>query len=231
MDQPFSQRWAQMVVGRWPWVLIIWVVATILFRLFAPAWKDVAYDGDFEYLPKEMSSVAAGSLLDEAFPGIRSRSQVVLIIGRENNELKPNDDIVGLDLLRRLYHRLGEAYWQRAIDFGYDSGPIDQAGEAGNWLRLAREAFDQSIEIDGQLYERIANELPDIPPTATEPRMAIAYWDRFTLLEQLQQPPEEIATDVEAALRLAPDIPKLVKPIAERDLNCVEIVVGRDVLE
>ena len=68
----------------------------------------MAYDGDFEYLPTKMSSVAGGQLLDEAFPDVRSRSQIVLVLGRTSGELTKRDEIVGLDLLRRLYHRLGE---------------------------------------------------------------------------------------------------------------------------
>ena len=112
----FSDRWAHAVTSRWRWVLLAWLVVTVSIRLAAPNWNDVAYDGDFEYLPADMPSVEGGHLLDEAFPGERSRSQIVLVLGRDTDSLTKTDQIVGLDLLRRLYHRLGESSWQRAIE-------------------------------------------------------------------------------------------------------------------
>ena len=99
-------------------MLLIWVIVAVAVRLAAPPWNSVAYDGDFEYLPATMSSVAGGRLLDQAFPGERSRSQIVLVLGRDASPLTKKDSIVGLDLLRRLYHRLGEVCWQRAIQYG-----------------------------------------------------------------------------------------------------------------
>ena len=61
---------------------LVWVLVAVAVRLAAPPWNRVAYDGDFEYLPADMSSVAGGRLLDQAFPGERSRSQIVLVLGR-----------------------------------------------------------------------------------------------------------------------------------------------------
>ena len=115
MPRSLSKRWADGVTSRWQWVLIAWIVVALGLRLVAPAWNDIALDGDFDYLPKSMTSVAGGALLDEAFPGERSRSQVVLIVGRENGKLNKDDEIVGLDLLRRVYHRLAEVCWRLSL--------------------------------------------------------------------------------------------------------------------
>lgn len=219
MQRSLSHRWARLVTDRWKWVLLGWLLFAIVIRIAAPAWKDVAYDGDFEYLPAEMSSVAGGRLLDRAFPDERSRSQIVLVLGREVGELQKNDDIVGLDLLRRLYHRLGEVCWQRAIKQGYQGGPADESSEAVPWIQLARDAFDQAIAADESFYERIAEVVPDDPPTMYEPRMAIAYYDRGQLLEAWGESGDAVGKDFEAALVLMPDLPTAAVPIEERNLE------------
>ncbi len=197
----------------------VWIVVVIGMRVAAPPWKDIAYDGDFDYLPPTMSSVAGGNLLDRAFPGERSRSQLVLVLGRDRGPLKKQDEIVGLDLLRRLYHRLGEVSWQRAIAYGYQGGPPIDGSPSAPWLKLAREAFDRSISIDGRFYERIADQVPPDAPTMDEPRMAIAHWDRGKLLELWGESEEAVGEDFEAALILMERLPELAIPIEDRELD------------
>ena len=218
MQPSFSHRWAQVVTNKWGLVLLAWVILAAVLVIVAPAWKDVAYDGDFEYLPDQMSSVAGGRLLDEAFPGERSRSQIVLVLGREAGTLEKDDVIVALDLLRRLYHRLGEVCWQRAIEQGYSGGPPDETSDSVQWIQLARDAFDHSIAVDDSFYEQIAEQVPDDAPTLYEPRMAIAYWDRGRLLEAWGDSPEAVGKDFEAALVLMPDLPNAALSIEQRDL-------------
>ena len=197
MHESISYRWAKQVT-RYRWIILtVWFLGAILIRSVAPAWNDVAYDGDFEYLPTKMSSVAGGHLLDEAFPDVRSRSQIVLVLGRTTGELTKRDEIVGLDLLRRLYHRLGEVSWQRAIEYGYSGGPIQEDTKSAQWIKLAREAFDHSIAVDESFYERISAQVPSDAPNLREPRMAIAYWDRGKLLETLEEPEEDVGRDFE----------------------------------
>jgi len=218
MQESLSHRWAKQVTRFWWVILLVWFLGTITIRAIAPTWNDVAYDGDFEYLPDTMSSVAGGQLLDEAFPDERSRSEIVLVLGREDGELTKRDEIVGLDLLRRLYHRLGEVSWQRAIEYGYQGGPAKDNTKSAQWIKLAREAFDHSITVDESFYERISDEVPPNAPQLQEPRMAIAYWDRGKLLEELEEPDADVGRDFEAALVFVPDLPKLAIPIEERDL-------------
>lgn len=219
MHESISYRWAKQVTKYWWVILTVWFLGAILIRSIAPAWNEVAYDGDFEYLPTKMSSVAGGRLLDEAFPDVRSRSQIVLVLGRTTGELTKRDEIVGLDLLRRLYHRLGEVSWQRAIDYGYAGGPIKENTKSAQWIKLAREAFDHSIAVDESFYERISDQVPSDVPALREPRMAIAYWDRGKLLEALEEPAEDVGRDFEAALIFVPDLPKIAVAIDERDLT------------
>jgi RND superfamily putative drug exporter len=219
MPRSLSVSWAKAVTRWWHLVLIAWVVVAVGLRVIAPAWNDIAFDGDFEYLPANMTSVAGGHLLDEAFPGVRSRSQIVLVLGRSDQKLSPEDDIVGLDLLRRLYHRLAEVSWRRAIEFGYKDGAIENAGPAAPWLRLTQKALDESISIDERFYDRIAANVPEDLPTLSEPRMAIAHWDRGKFLEAIGESEEAIGVDFEAALRLMPDLPTIATPIQQRDLG------------
>ena len=218
MYESLSSRWANAVLARPWWVLAAWLILAVVIRVTAPSWNDVAYDGDFEYLPANMSSVAGGRLLDDAFPEERSRSQIVLVIGREDEKLKKNDEIVSLDLVRRLYHRLGEVCWQRAIRYGYQGGAPDDSA-AGTWIVQARESFDRSIAADETFYERISEQVSDAPPNPREPRMAIAYYDRGKLLEAIGASEDEVGRDFEAALVLMPELPMEVPPIEQRDLK------------
>jgi RND superfamily putative drug exporter len=142
----------------------------------------------------------------------------VLVIGRQSGELIKSDDIVGLDLMRRLYHRLGEVSWQRAIQYGYQGGLPAEGSRSASWIRLAREALDRSIAADEAFYELIVEQVPDSAPTLREPRMAIAYWDRGRLLELWDDPEDSHAEDFEAALVLMPELPKVAPAIEQRDL-------------
>ncbi|QDT01892.1 Putative membrane protein YdgH [Rubripirellula lacrimiformis] len=218
MHHSLSHRWARLVTRHWWLILLGWVFVAITLRLAAPPWNDVAYDGDFDYLPAQMSSVAGGKLLDQAFPGERSRSQIVLVLARQSESMHKNDQIVGLDLLRRLYHRLGEVSWQRAIENGYQQGMPAEDDPAAPWVTLALEAFGHSIEADKRFYESIADSVPDDAPTLTQPRMAIAYWDRGRLLETIGDSDEAVEKDFEAALVLMPRLPTEAVPIDQRPL-------------
>ena len=220
MSDSASNRWASLIVARWRLVLLAWIVVATVLILIAPRWRDIALDGDFDYLPSDKNSVEAGRLLDDAFQGQRSRSEIVLVLGRDDGELAPNDSIVGLDLLRRLHHRMGEVCWKIAVSrHGYEQGAIDQSGDAGPWLTRALESFSRSIEIDERFYEAIAEQVPDREPTLTEPRMAIAYWDRAQLLEKTGDPDGAFANDFQDALVLVPDIQAIAEPIGDRDLD------------
>ena len=77
MNPSLSERWAATVLKRRVFILLGWLAATIAIRMLAPTWNEIAFDGDFEYLPAEMNSVAGGKLLDEAFPEVRPRFSLI----------------------------------------------------------------------------------------------------------------------------------------------------------
>jgi RND superfamily putative drug exporter len=219
MQRRSSHRWSRWILRHGGWVLLTWMLCTIAIRIASPGWDQVAYDGDFEYLPAEMSSVAGGRLLDEAFPGERSRSQIVLVLAREDGKFSKRDSIVGLDLLRRLYHRLAEVSWQRALEYGYEGGPPVDGTPWARWIQLARDALDQSIAADEVFYDLLGDQVPDDAPNLFEPRVAIAYWDRGKLREAWGEPEEAVGEDFEAALIFMPDLPTMAVPIADRPLK------------
>ncbi|MEL6107931.1 MAG: MMPL family transporter [Planctomycetota bacterium] len=226
MHSEGTGRLTRLVTTQWRWVLAAWLALSLGCFFGAPRWKDIAYDGDFEYLPSKMSTVAATQVLNEAFPGDRSRSQIVLLLGRENEPITPEDEIVGDDLLRRLHHRLAEVCWQRAIRLGYEGGPIDQAPvPSQKWLARALEGFDASIRADEQFYEAFTANVPEHAPSLTEPRMAIAFYDRATLKESLGGDENETGTDYQDALTLVPEIASLAEPIIDRDLSAWESLI------
>jgi putative drug exporter of the RND superfamily len=214
-----ADTWARLV-GRYRLGIVVgWLLVAIGSRLLAPSWDQVAFDGDFDYLPATMSSVAGGRLLDEAFPGDRARSQVVLFLGREYADLNKRDELVGLDLLRRLHHRLAEVSWQRAISQGYVGGEFSPNAPWAHWIEVTEESLNNAIDIDQQFYDLLSERLPETEATLDEPRLAIAYWDRAILRESLKVETEKIASDYEAALVLYPGLPKHSVPVAERDLS------------
>ncbi len=82
---------ARLVTQRWWLVILIWVLGSIGLRIFAPRWNDVTHDGDLAYLPANMASVTGERLLEEAFPGQLSKSQVVIVLSRPNSRLRGED--------------------------------------------------------------------------------------------------------------------------------------------
>lgn len=227
---PLSDRLAQSVHRHRIAIVVFWVVAAIFARVFSPDWKSIAYDGDFDYLPASMPSVAGERLLDEAFPTQRSRSQIVLVVARNQNEvvdgaaiLDEQDEVVALDLLRRLYHRMAEVTLAKipaSSEAEHDarhgeSDPVDAQTALRN---DARVFLDETIRLD-QLYFKLLTELElteRVPPDQL--RLVLAYWDRGNLLQQLGEE-EPAAFDIQAALTLEPTIATKAQSVHERDLK------------
>ena len=80
---------------------MVWVLLVAAFRTVAPRWSDVMVDGDFAYLPDTMTSVRGERLLDAAFPEKLAKSQVVLIVARNDGPLTEADFAVADALSQR----------------------------------------------------------------------------------------------------------------------------------
>lgn len=211
-------RFSTFIVSNAKWILLLWVVVAILVRGTAPPWRTLALDGDFEYLPADKQSVAAENVLNRAFPTDRSRSQIVVVIGREDKRFDRADELASLDLLRRLHHRLAEVLLQRA-ELSVDHLDPDQ-GKLRREVLLSRakDSLDEAIRIDEAYFselQKVGNR-GSVPPETI--RLTMAYWDRALLLQALGDE-EASAFDMQAAFILDPDIAKHAIPIPQRGLQ------------
>ncbi len=98
----------QFVAHRWGWTILAWVGLAVLLVCVAPRWDDVTNDGDLAYMPARMTSVRGEQLLAEAFPEDKSKSQIALVVVREDAPLTP-DDLAVLDRLASRFP-LGEEH-------------------------------------------------------------------------------------------------------------------------
>lgn len=82
------------------WVLVLagWILLAAVVHWAAPRWDDVTRDGDFAYLPDQMTSVQGERLLEAAFPEGLSKSQIILVVARQDGPLQGVDYAVA-DLL------------------------------------------------------------------------------------------------------------------------------------
>ncbi len=92
---------AAMITRRWVWVLAGWLGVLAVVHWLAPPWDSITRDGDFAYLPAEMTSVRGERLLEAAFPEGLSKSQVAVVVARQDGPLNTFDFAVA-DRLERL---------------------------------------------------------------------------------------------------------------------------------
>lgn len=92
---------AAVIVRRWGWVLGVWLVVLAVAHQLAPPWDSITRDGDFAYLPPEMTSVRGERLLEAAFPEGLSKSQIAIVVARTDGPLNAFDFAVA-DRLERL---------------------------------------------------------------------------------------------------------------------------------
>lgn len=81
-----------LVSRRWKVFLIGWLICFGLIKLLAPNWKDVARDGEFNHLPKEMVSIQGEKRFAEAFPDDLLASSVVVVVRREGGRLTEDEE-------------------------------------------------------------------------------------------------------------------------------------------
>ncbi|QJW97437.1 MMPL family transporter [Frigoriglobus tundricola] len=82
----------RLVEQAWPAFLLLWAVLFVALWFGAPAWEQVGKTGQFIYLPADAPSNRATATFDEAFPGQRAGSGIVLVVTRaDGQELRPED--------------------------------------------------------------------------------------------------------------------------------------------
>ncbi|MCA9178021.1 MAG: MMPL family transporter [Planctomycetales bacterium] len=103
------------VTRNWQVVLTFWAGLTLVLGLVAPSWDQITNDGDFAYLPADVSSVQAEKILEEAFPRDRAKSQVAVVLFRKDGPLDESDlGHVAYDMARRLHNLYAVAAITRA---------------------------------------------------------------------------------------------------------------------
>jgi putative drug exporter of the RND superfamily len=95
----FFHRLGEFVARRWIVVLAVWIALVAAVRYCAPRWDDVTRDGDFAYLPDDMTSVRGTKLLEAAFPDYFSKSTVAIVLARDTGRLTTDDLAVAERLL------------------------------------------------------------------------------------------------------------------------------------
>jgi RND superfamily putative drug exporter len=80
-----------IVEKAWPVLLVGWVAVLVGLYYFAPAWNQISSSGELAFLPADSPSRRAETQFDEAFPGERVGSRIVLVISRSKGELQPTD--------------------------------------------------------------------------------------------------------------------------------------------
>lgn len=80
-----------LVTRYWPLVFIAWGAVFLILHFAAPAWDDVARDGDFAYLPSSVASVQGEKLRSAAFGKSDAQSDVVIVLARRDGPLTEPD--------------------------------------------------------------------------------------------------------------------------------------------
>jgi RND superfamily putative drug exporter len=99
------QRLGNRVVRHWRLSLAVWLVLAVcangiltgwlnklgLFAVQIPGWQDIAEDGEFAFLPKDMPSIQAENLFRKAFPNDHLASSVVIVVRHRSTQIDDND--------------------------------------------------------------------------------------------------------------------------------------------
>lgn len=170
-----------VVGGRWvarrPVAIVVaWLVVLVALRWLAPSWNDVAHDGDLAHLPARMTSVAGERLIREAFPDAQARSQIVVVLSREDGPIEAEDVFVAYDAARRMKAILAASLQQQlppptdqSEDQSADANSDANERNDNSLLQQALQASNDAVYFDEELHAQLASRdgeyprvLPDI---------------------------------------------------------------------
>jgi RND superfamily putative drug exporter len=153
-------RLGHVVSKHWLLVIVAWIAILFVAGRLAPHWDEVTLDGDFAYLPSEMPSVVGERLTREAFPRQRAKSEIVIVVSRSDGPLDADDLQVVDRLSQRFFNFLGAAELKRGKELAARATELARGGETAGAraideeataaFTLAREAFDEALELDKQ---------------------------------------------------------------------------------
>lgn len=196
---------SQLVTRHWAWVIGTWLVLAVLLRMFAPAWDEIAADGDLAFLPETVPSAVGQQALESAFPGSQSRSQMVLVFATTQAELGVGDLALAFDVARRLHWLAALNAWQtlHATEQANLATVVAPAASATETVAIkdtvlaevARDNLTEAIEIEEVLLKYIQAQ----DSQATFLRLPNAYQMRGELLILLGEDEEQAALDLDLA--------------------------------
>ena len=104
------ETFGKLVSRTWPLLLVAWLAVLVGLKWAAPAWKDVAADGEFAFLPKDASSRVAEDLFRMAWDEPLA-SNVVIVVRRESSPtgLLESDKAFINDVLRKELETIADA--------------------------------------------------------------------------------------------------------------------------
>ncbi len=212
----------KFVARRWLLVILLWTGAVIGLRLVAPRWDDVTHDGDFAYLPARMPSVAGERLMAEAFPQYRAKSQLVIVVAREESSEQPLDRFVAYDVARRMHNIHGAASFFRAMRLSREAAALFHGGDAAGSEKLTEEsrvelqqalaALNEAALLDDRLAAVGVSDgdaaVPNREASLRPQRLAAIYHNRALVLD-FEGKHEEAAADRLRAKEFDPSISRL----------------------
>ena len=133
-------RFGEFISRYWWLVITSWVLLLVFTKLQAPQWDDVTYDGDLAYMPEEMPSVVGERLLESAFPQGRTKSEMTVIISRDDQPLGVQDVVIIDRLAARLKNLFGVAAYLRADELWAIAAEERQVNNGKEADRLFNEA-------------------------------------------------------------------------------------------
>ncbi len=196
---------ARFITQYWIWVILFWVVLAIGLRSIAPSWESIAQDGDLQFLPSDLPSRIGQKLLEEGFPKHRARSQLVIVLAREDKPLRQLDLAIGLDVGRRLMYATAVAAYRRNQLQAAEGIRLvgDRANDQEN-LKLVLAFFDEAVALDQQWHDAARASIPDDQSLPSD-RLAMLFWDRSQVHTEMGQE-DQARSDRETALLLEPEI-------------------------
>lgn len=220
-------RLGHAIARHWQLTLVFWGALTVALPWLAPAWDDVTNDGDFAYLPAEMSSVQAEQILQAAFDRERAKSQIAIVVFRDDAPLDEEDlQYLAYDMGRRLHNAFGVVAMARARDFASQANEAIDAEhliqQRDRWRRRAEDSFNEAIALDSLLaYER-----PAVGPGS---RWALPIFNRALLYERMGRG-DEAQFDQQLVATLAPDLDPQQGPQPQQaeDLPWLDLWTWRD---
>lgn len=150
-------RLGNFVSRHWLLTILIWIVVVVVVRRNSPEWDAVTHDGDLAYMPARMPSVQGERLLEQAFPEGRAKSDVVVIIAREDHPIDGDDFLVIRSFVSRFQNLVGTSSYERYItlkrqaDELAEDDHVDDANrifeQAQKERKKAVEAFEAAVDV------------------------------------------------------------------------------------